>query len=160
MKHVRSLCRRPQQINRICCDIPILATCGLWADSIPVKRFPPVLTETHRYDRSDRKTSMKSRPASPCQRGGRGFEPRLVLQKTQAPSVGSTGGAFAFGTIECESPAELGSNRGCPRKTWPRRQIREGCADQWRMTPALAARVQRAPSRFPWTGHRQDWKVK
>jgi hypothetical protein len=49
--------------------------------------LPPLLTETHRYDRSGRKTSMKSTPASPCQRGGRRFEPGLVLQKMQAPSA-------------------------------------------------------------------------
>jgi hypothetical protein len=43
-----------------------------------VKRFPPLLTETTRYDRFSRKTSMKSRRASPCQRGGRGRRRRLL----------------------------------------------------------------------------------
>ena len=71
------------------------------SDSIPVKRFPPVLTETAQYDHFWRKTSMKSTPASPCQHGGRRFaaelrsasarrakpasEPGLVLQETQRP---------------------------------------------------------------------------
>jgi hypothetical protein len=36
--------------------------------SILAKRLPPLLTETTRYDRFDRKSSMKSRRAPPCQR--------------------------------------------------------------------------------------------
>ena len=54
---------------------------GLWwnvSDSLSPRFLPPLLTETTRYDRSGRKTAMKSTPASPCQRGGRRFEPGLV----------------------------------------------------------------------------------
>ena len=39
---------------------------------------PPLLTETHRYDHSGRKTAMKPTPASPCQRGGRGRRSRML----------------------------------------------------------------------------------
>jgi hypothetical protein len=53
-------------------------------DQLSPRFLPPLLTKTHRYDRSGRKISMKSTPASPCQRGGRRFEPGLVLQN-QSP---------------------------------------------------------------------------
>ncbi len=53
---------------------------------IESKSLPPLLTETTRYDRSSRNSSMKSTSASPCQRGGRRFEPGLVLQHSRAPS--------------------------------------------------------------------------
>jgi len=48
--------------------------------------LPPLLTETHRYDRSRRKTSMKSRRTSPCQREGRQFESGLVLHRKRSPA--------------------------------------------------------------------------
>ncbi len=64
-------------------------------------QLPPLLIETTRYDRFGRNSSMKSRPASPCQRGGRRFaaelrsasasrakpacEPGLVLQEMERP---------------------------------------------------------------------------
>jgi hypothetical protein len=40
---------------------------------------------------------MKSRSASPCQRGGRRFEPGLVLQHSRAPSRSYAEGLFVGG---------------------------------------------------------------
>jgi hypothetical protein len=96
----------------------------------------PLLTETHRHDRSGRNSSMKSTPASPCQRGGRRFaaelrsasakrakpasEPGFVLQHSRAPSrcyaeglfvgskcVGLGGAGVPSGVAEIEE-AEVG----------------------------------------------------
>ena len=53
-------------------------------DLLSPRILPPLLTETHRYDRSGRKTSMKSRPASPCQRGGRRFAAELRSASARA----------------------------------------------------------------------------
>ena len=48
--------------------------------------LPPLLTETYRYDRFSRNSSMKSAPASPCQREGRQFESGLVLHRKRSPA--------------------------------------------------------------------------
>jgi hypothetical protein len=70
-------------------------------------QLPPLLTETHRYDRFCRKSSMKSAPASPCQRGGRRFEPGLVLQ-TNVNALGWLGrGRFQ---LVCLHPAMYSQN--------------------------------------------------
>jgi hypothetical protein len=45
--------------------------------------LPPLLTETRRYDRFRRNSSMKSRPASPCQRKG---ELRAMSEQRAASS--------------------------------------------------------------------------
>jgi hypothetical protein len=74
---------------------------GSTVGGCPPSQLPPLLTETNRYDRFCRNSSMKSRPTSPCQRGGRRFaaelrsasasrakparEPGLVLQITINP---------------------------------------------------------------------------
>ncbi len=90
---------------------------GLVTDVLPrqgsgrINRFlppalPPLLTETHRYDRSGRNSSMKSKPASPCQRGGRRFEPGLVLQHSRAPSRSCAEGLFVCGDSPTLSAAE------------------------------------------------------
>ena len=42
------------------------------------RSLPPLLTETHRYDRSNRNFSMESRRASPCQREG---ETRAISER-------------------------------------------------------------------------------
>jgi hypothetical protein len=71
---------------------------GTWrGNAFVVPQFPPLLIETTRYDRFRRKTSRKSRNASPCQREGRQFEPGLVLQQTSAPSGSWLGGVASFG---------------------------------------------------------------
>ena len=59
------------------------------------RMLPPLLIETTRYDRFTRNSSMKSGRASPCQRGGRRFEPGLVLQKTSPRQVVTSAGCFA-----------------------------------------------------------------
>ena len=64
---------------------PPLLLMGCTRVRFPPPALPPLLIETTRFDRFGRKTSMKSRPASPCQRGGRRFEPGLVLQKMERP---------------------------------------------------------------------------
>ena len=69
--------------------------------------LPPLLTETTRCDRFRRKTSIKSTPASPCQREGRQFESGLVLPVKSSPVSHRLAGLFCFrqSTLSAEPPS-------------------------------------------------------
>ena len=101
--------------------------------------LPPLLTETNRYDRFGRNSSMKSTPASPCQHEVSSSRPSLVrlaqqaklaresarvLQENSSPAEQEPGGAdvamkhesgFASGPLvggRCPQPRV--NRRSCP----------------------------------------------
>jgi hypothetical protein len=77
-------------------------------------RLPALLIETTRYDRFGRNSSMKSTPASPCQRGGRRFEPGLVLRFLPPRPRVTWSGRLSCGSRGCVGLARSDAAGGSP----------------------------------------------